>query len=498
VLTKGLKNGPAAPDNYSIDSSKYTAPDYGYAGLQYTKASDKFDRKKMPGNGANPVVKVPPFWKKNTANGIKMIGTASNELPVVNISITIPGGHLAQATDTAKIGLAGMVARMLNEDTKKYTAEQMAVELQKLGSSINVSQQLDAISYNVQSLRKNIDQTLALLEERMFKPNFTPEAFTRLQKQALEGFKQRKAQPAAIASEVVSLLNYGPDNIFGMSDNGTEHTIGRLTLQDVQSYYDNFMTAQNTRVVVVGDIRENEIVPKLSFLDKLPNKKISLPTAPKAVPVAKSTVYLIDIPRAAQTEFRVGNVTGLTYDATGEYYKAGLMNYVLGGAFNSRINLNLREDKGWTYGARSSFVGDKYTGQYGFSAGIRADATDSALVEVMNEIKNYASGGITTEELDFTKSAIGQQDALRYETGNQKAIFIGRLLTYNLPANLVEIQNNILKSMTKKEMDALAKKWLTPGQMNILLVGDKTKISPGLQKLGYDIIELDADGRKKM
>ncbi len=497
VLTKGLKSGPAAPDNYSIDSSKYSAPDYGYAGLQYTKATDKFDRKKMPGNGANPVVKVPPFWKKSTANGIKMIGTANNELPVVNLSITIPGGHLAQASDTGNIGLAGMVARMLNEDTKKYTAEQMAVELQKLGSSINVSQQLDAISFNVQSLRKNIDQTLALLEERMFHPNFTTEAFTRLQKQALEGFKQRKAQPAAVASEVVSVLNYGPDNIFGMSDNGTEYTIGRLKLQDVQDYYDNYMTAQNTRVVVVGDIKEDEILPKLSFLDKLPNKKVAFPTAPKTAPVVKSTVYIIDIPRAAQTEFRVGNVTGLTYDATGEYYKAGLMNYVLGGAFNSRINLNLREDKGWTYGARSSFVGDKYTGQYGFSAGIRADATDSALVEVMNEIKNYASGGITAEELDFTKSAIGQQDALRYETGTQKAIFIGRLLTFNLPSNLVEIQNNILKSITKKEMDALAKKWLTPGNMNILLVGDKAKILPGVQKLGYDIIELDADGRRK-
>src|SRR5204862_3410217 len=135
---------------------------------------------------------------------------------------------------------------------------------------------------------------------------------------------------------------------------------------------------------------------------------------------------------------------------------------------------------------RASFSGDKYTGSYVFSAGIRADATDSALVEVMKELKNYLANGITSEELSFTKSAVGQQDALRYETGNQKAGFIGRILTYNLPANFVETQNKILTTITKKDIDALAKKWLVPEKMNILLVGDKAKILPGLQKFGYE------------
>ena len=497
VLTKGQQTKPAAPDNHTIDSTKYAAPNYGYNGLQYAKAKDIFDRKKMPGNGSNPVVKVPPFWKKDLPNGIRMIGTATSELPTVTILITIPGGHLAQASDTAKIGLAGMAAGMLNEDTKKYSAEQMAVELQKLGSSINVFEQLDGISFNVQCLKKNIDKTLELLEERMFNPNFTADAFTRLQKQALEGFKQLKAQPAAIASSVMEKINFGRDNILGMSDNGTEYTIKNLNLKDVQNYYDSYMASQGTKVVVVGDMSEQEILPKLSFLNRLPNKKINS-LKPGATPViSKSRVFLIDVPKAAQTEFRVGNVTGLNYDATGEYYKAGLMNFALGGNFNSRVNLNLREDKGWTYGARASFSGDKYSGGYQFSAGIRADATDSALIEIMNELKKYAASGITAEELAFTKSAVGQQDALRYETGNQKAGFIGRILTYNLPANFVEIQNKILAAISKKDIDAMAKKWLATDRMNILLVGDKAKILPGLQKLGYEIVELDTDGNRK-
>ncbi len=497
VLTKNNGGSPASPDNYTIDSSNYKKPDYGYTGLAYKKPTDNFDRSKIPGTGPNPVVKVPAFWKKSLQNGANVIGAENTEVPIVNIQITIPGGHLAEASDTGKVGVVSMTANMLGEDTKNYTAEQMVVELQKLGSSISVNNTIDGMRFSVQSLKKNIDKTLQLLEERMLKPNFTQDAFNRLQKQALEGFKQAKSQPATVATTVFDKINYGNNNILGLSDNGTEHTIRQLTLADVQNYYDNYMTSVDARIVVVGDIKENEILPKLSFLDKLPKKKINLSKPPAAPAINKTVIYLVDVPKAAQTEFRVGKITGLTYDATGEYYKAGLTNYSLGGDFNGRVNINLREDKGWTYGARTNFTGDRYTGRFAFSSGIRAEATDSALVEVMKEIKKYASTGITNDELVFLKSSLGQRDALLYETGTQKAVFIGRILEYNLPADFVDTQNNILKNITKPEIDALAAKWLATDQMNILLVGDKAKILPGLQKLGYDIIELDVDGNRK-
>jgi zinc protease len=206
-----------------------------------------------------------------------MIGAENTELPIVNISITIPGGHLAQAYDTSKVGLAGMVSSMLGEDTRNYTAEQMAVELQKLGSSININNTTDGMNFNVQCLKKNLGKTLKLLEERMLRPEFKQDAFNRLQKQAMESFKQAKSQPATIASTVYRKLNYGAGNILGMSDNGTEYTIKNLQLADVQNYYDNYMTSQNAKVVIVGDIKEAEILPQLAFLDKLPNKKIELP-----------------------------------------------------------------------------------------------------------------------------------------------------------------------------------------------------------------------------
>ena len=205
---------------------------------------------------------------------------------------------------------------------------------------------------------------------------------------------------------------------------------------------------------------------------------------------------MVDIPKGAQTEFRMGYSTGLKWDATGDYYKATLANYALGGDFSSRLNLNLREDKGWTYGASSSFTGNDVTGDFRFSSGIRADATDSALSEIMREMKEYYQTGVKADELAFMKSSIGQFDALRYETPGQKALFIRRILDYNLTGNYTQVQNKLLTGITKAEIDAQTRKYIRPDKMNILLVGDKARILDGVKKLGYEVVELDVDGNK--
>ncbi|TAL45650.1 MAG: insulinase family protein [Chitinophagaceae bacterium] len=497
IVTKGQEEMITGDNNFTIKKDGYVAPNYGYSGLKYVKAKDNFDRNKMPASGANPVVKIPAFWKKDMDNGIKVIGTENTELPLVTLNIKIPGGHLLQTNNLDKAGLASFFADMMNEDTKNYSAEQMSRELQKLGSSVSVSSGLDGITFSVQMLKKNIDATMKLLEERIFNPKFTEDAFSRIKKQTVEGFKIAKTQPAVVASAVFAKVNYGDKHILGVSEDGDEETVKTFTLQDVQSYYDNYMTSQGTNVVVVGDIKEEEILPKLGFLTKLPNKKIDLPAIADVPVVDKTKVFMVDFPKAAQTEFRVGYNTGLKYDATGEYYKTRLMNYTLGGTFNSRLNLNLREDKGWTYGARSAYNADKYSGDFEFSSGIKAEATDSALIEVMKELHTYAQNGITEDELNFMKNSLGQRDALQYETGFQKASFIARMLEYDLPADYVDQQNKILAKMSKAEIDALAKKWINTDKMNILLVGDKAKTLDGVKKLGYDIIELDTDGKVK-
>lgn len=497
VLTKSGKDVAAAPDNYQIDSTGYKAPNYGYDGLTYNKPKDNFDRSKMPAAASAKLVSSPKVWKGKLSNNIQVIGTTNTELPVVSIIIRMPGGHLSIGNDFTKAGLPGMTASMMNEDTEARSAEEMAVELQTLGSSVNVSSSLDGLNINISSLAKNLDATLALVEERLFKPKFTEAAFKRLQRQTLEAFRNAKTQASSIASDLLDEINYGSDHILGVSQDGNEATVKSFTLKEVEDYYNNHLTSVGTRVLVSGDITEDELMSKLDFLNNLPAKPIALAKPAPGKAPEKTTIFLVDVPKAAQTEFRVSRVTNLLFDGTGEFFRAGLLNFALGGSFNSRLNIKLREEKGWTYGARSGFSGDKYSGDFTFSSGIRADATDSALVEIMKILTELPASGFTTEEIESMRLAIGQRDALAYETGAQKAGFIGRLLEYNLPENYTTTQNNIVKSIKKAELDALAKKWITPSQMNILLVGDKKKILPGLEKLGYPIVELDADGNKK-
>jgi zinc protease len=337
---------------------------------------------------------------------------------------------------------------------------------------------------------------MLLLQERMFHPKFSEDAFNRIKKQSLETFKLQKAQPAAVANTVFAKLNYGSNNILGISPDGTEETVKNITLDDVKSYYQNYMTSQDAKVVIVGDITQEEALSRLSFLNQLPKKKISLPSVNPSPAVDKTKVYLVDVPKAAQSEFRVGYATGLKYDATGDFYKAFLMNYPLGTGFTSRLNQMLRETKGWTYGAGSGFTGDKYTGRFQFSSGIRADVTDSALAEVMKEFRDYVENGPTEQEVKFMQSAIGQGNALSYETAAQKAAFIRRILEYNLSPDFVSQQTKILKGMTVAQMKANANKYLKPEKINILLVGDKAKILDSVKKLGYEVVELDTDGNK--
>jgi zinc protease len=184
------------------------------------------------------------------------------------------------------------------------------------------------------------------------------------------------------------------------------------------------------------------------------------------------------VPKAAQTQFSVGYGNDLRYNPTGDYYKAYMANYPLGTDFTSRLNTYLRETKGWTYGASTRVSADRYSGGFTFSSGIRAGSTDSALVALMTELKK----------------AIGQSNALRYETGPQKARFISLLQEYNLPATYLNEQTTLLNSITQQQLKVAASQFIKPDNMNILLVGDKARILPGLQKLGYEIVELDTDG----
>jgi zinc protease len=497
VLPKGGTIIAPQPDNYTVNTAGYKAPDYGYTGLVYNKAKDNFSRAAKPGIGPNPSIKVPAMWTSTTPNGIQMIGTQNSEIPSVSLQMSIKGGGMYAVSNPAKAGVAGIVARMMNEDTKNYTAEQFNSELDKLGSNISVFAGSDEIAISVSTLTKNLTKTMELLQERLLNPKFTQDALDRIKKQTLEGFKQAKTQPAGVASTVYNKILYGTDNVRTYATGGNEETVAGITLQDVQDYYDKYFTPSQTKIVIVGDVNQGTARGNLAFLNSWADKKVTIPAPAEGKTFDKTTLYLVDVPNAAQSEIRIGYLDKLNYDATGEYYKLGIANYILGGAFNSRINLNLREKKGWTYGARSGFSSSKYGGDFTAYAGVLATATDSSIVEFIKEIRNYQANGITPDELKFTQTSIGQSDARRYETNGQKAAFLSRILEYNLKPTYVDEQNKILSAITPAEINQLAAKYLNTDNMVILVVGDKAKILPGLQKLDYPIVELDADGKPK-
>lgn len=492
VCPKGKSNIAAKPDNYVPEKRNVNAPEAAeYKNLVYTKAKDTFDRSKKPAAGPNPVVKAPDYWKQNFANGLKIIGAKSDEVPNTTLQLSIEAGHRYEKKEQA--GISQLLTSMMNESTTKHTAEEIGEMLEKLGSSVSIGSNGQDIILYVSSLTKNLDATLAIAEEMLFQPKFDKEEFERIKKQRLEAIANQVTQAPTVANNVYAKLVYGNDHIMSIPSMGTKETVNALTVEDVRKFYIDNISPSISSLVIVGDVSQEMILPKINFLKNWKGPKVVHAAEAPVPAMDKTKIYFVNKDKAPQSEIRIGFMS-MPYDATGEFYKSGIMNFTLGGAFNSRINLNLREAHGFTYGARSGFSGNQFAGPYTASAGVRGDATDSSVVEFMKEIKLFADKGVTDAELTFTKNSMGQSEALKYETSNQKAGFVKRILDYNLEKSYTDKQNEILKAITKEEVNALAKKQLAYDKMAILVVGDKSKVFLPLTKLGYEVIELDADG----
>ncbi|MBD2721516.1 insulinase family protein [Hymenobacter sp. BT189] len=493
VIPKSGGVAAAKPDNFTPDKAGYVAPKDEYAGLKYVKPTDNFDRSKQPASGGNPVVKVPALYQETLANGLKIVGTRNTEIPAVTMRLTLRGGHRLEQGMPEKAGIAQLTASLLNEGSEKYSSEQFSAALDKLGSRISATAGDNETTVNVQSLTANLPATMALLEQRLLHPRFDAQDFARLKKQQLEAIGNFATQPGVIADLTYNKLLYGSSNIAGTSVFGTTASVSSLTLDDVKDFYNKYYVPNVSYLVVVGDVDQKTLNSQLGFLKNWAKKDVTIPADVASVQPDKTTIYFVNKPGAAQSEIRVGYLTDMKFDATGPYYRAGLANFLLGGAFNSRINLNLRENKGYTYGANSGFRGTRYAGPFTAQAGVRADATAASVKEFMSEIRNYQNG-ISDEELAFLQTSVGQSDALKYETGQQKAGFLSRLVEYDLDPTYVNQQTEILKGLKKEEVQAIAKQYLPADKMYIVVVGDDKQL-PALQALGYPVVQLDLEGK---
>lgn len=489
VVPKGKADLVAAPNNYTVIEGVVT-PSKEYEGLTYTKPKDSFNRSKKPVPGATPVVTLPKFTKQQLGNGIQVNHILSDELPMTYIYANFKGGRALENNMIAKAGVMNLTVGMLEESTKSYSTEAINNALEQLGATVDISSSEENVSVYISAPTRNLTAAMKLAEERLFNPAFKQEDFDRLKARLLEGIKQQGDQPTAISRNVTNKLAFGPKNILAYPAVGTEESVAALTIEDVKTCYGQMFPGKDAFLVVASNQALPSLLPNLQLFNKYKPVPTMAPTLQGPLAISKTKIYLVDKAGAPQSEIRI-LANGVKWDATGDYFKAGILNYSLGGSFNSRINLLLREKRGFTYGARSGFGASSSYGVFSASAGVRGNATDSSVVDFMSEITNFRNSGITEEELAYTKKAQAQAEALQYESAQDKLGFIAGLLRYNLPTTITEEQGKVREALTKDEVDALAKKLLTVDKMNILVVGDKARVLPGLQKLGYEVVELD-------
>ena len=488
VVPKGQADMVAAKDNYTpqprvIPELVKTAD----VDLKVRKTVDNFDRSIMPTAGANKAVEVPAMWRETFANGIKILASQSTETPTTSILIKIPSGHYFESKD--KAGTAELLAAMLNESTTKRSAEAMSKALQKLGASVGISAGNSYLAININTLSKHLDATLALVYEKLTAPAFLASEFDRNKSNAIQGAINGKKDAGYLASTAFRQLLHA-DNIAAIASSGSEASLENIQLADVKALYEQQVKPKDSQIILVSDLDKSRVLASLAIFKPLTGtgKTLSIDLADSTAKLG--VIYLVDKDNAAQSVIRIGK-RSLTQDITGEYYRAYLMNFPLGGAFSSRINLNLREDKGYTYGAHSYFYGDKFSGAYTASAEVRADVTDKSIVELVNEIQHYAEQGITDEELAFMRNAINQKDALKYETPSRKLSFLAQILEHDLSSDFVKRRNEIVATISKEEINTLAKKHLDISTMLMVVVGDAKTLKPQLEALGYQVINYE-------
>ncbi len=487
IVPKGQSALAAAPANFEKPTRNF-AVTTETQDIKAPEIKDDFDRSIIPTAGPNPVVKVPEYSRINFENGIELLSHSTDETPTVSLLLSLEGGPLLDPID--KAGLAAFTAQMMNESTLTSSNEQIANQLELLGSRVSFNAAGRFTQIRVSALVKNLDETLSILKEKLFSPAFLEADFLRIKESLDQQLQQAIKNPSVLANRAVSKLMYGEKNRISRPDSGTRQTLANIQLEDVKNFYSRFYSPKHANLVIVGAIDQNSVKEKLSFLIDWQGPDYQIPEFEPFPEYQTSSIYLVDKKDAAQSIVKLVK-RALPYDPHGTHFKSKLMNFPLGGMFNSRINLNLREDKGYSYGAYSSFIGGKSLGRFVASANVKKENTADSIAELIKEISKFQQAGMTEQELKSMRSAYTQSEALNYETPSDKATFLNHLLTYGLKREYREKQGEIISTISATELNELASELLKVEAMQIIVVGDKNILMPQLEELQIPIVDYD-------
>jgi len=448
-------------------------------------------RAQPPKPGPGRLFHLPVPQSFQLANGLTVIYNERPGLPLVAAILVLRTGSEANSPD--KPGLANFTLAMLDQGTATRNALQIADEVAQLGATWETGSTLDSSGVSVRSLKKNFEGALALLADVVLHPSFPPQEIDRQRASRLAELVQRREDPAIVVRQVMWAALYGRRHPYGYPEIGTEPAVRATTQDDMAAFWKQNFVPNNAALVVAGNIGLEEL--KKLVEKELGSWQRGTPSQPQlgAPATAAAKVIIVDKPGAPQTQVRVAAIGAAR--STPDYAALEVMNATLGGLFSSRINLNLRETHGYTYGAVSRFIFRRFPGPFFAGGGVRADVTAPAVTEILKELRRMTEAPPTPEELILAKDSQIRSLPGDFETSAAAATDFSNAFVYNLGLDYYAQLPARLAAITSDAALAVAKKYLQTDKMIIIAVGDRAKIEAELAKLNFGLIEhRDSDG----
>lgn len=461
---------------------------------EFATTGNGVDRSKLPELGRAPEVSFPDLQRVTLSNGLKVILAERHTSPIVNMDLIIDAGYSADPNP----GTSSLTMSMLTEGTKTRSSLEISDQLAVLGTNLAAFSELDSSRVSLSSLKSKLDESLNIFADVILNPSFPDKEFKRLQKQQLDAIEQEKADPTSIALRIMPSLIYGKNHVYSQpfTGSGTPESITNMNQADVVKFHQTWFKPNNSTIVVVGDTTLPEIVLKLETLFKdwkqgdVPKKEIA-----KVNLKDKPEVYLVDKPDAQQSIIVAGHIS-LPKDNPDELAII-TMNDILGGLFTSRLNLNIREDKHWSYGVSSLLADARGQRPFLTISPVQTDKTKESIVEVVKELKDILNKRPITQE-EFTKDQNNQILALPgiWETNTSILGSILNIVRYGYPDNYYKTYANAVRSLKLEQVNKAAHTVIQPNKLVWLIVGDRSKIEAGIRELNLGEIHfLDTDGK---
>jgi zinc protease len=461
----------------------------------YTTTENVVDRSSIPTPGPAPEVRFDEFERFELSNGLRVVLAQRSAVPVVNLRLMVNAGFAADQFSLP--GTANLAMDMLDEGTLSRTALEISDELSLLGATLESGSNLDVSTVSMSALKEKLAPSLDLFADVILNPTFPEEDYLRMQKQQLATIAQEKVQPVGMALRVFPKLLYGEGHAYSMplTGSGTEDSVARIDTSSLKDFHGTFFKPNNATLVVVGDVTQSELQPLLEKRFKrwkagdVPRKNIGFVGSR-----SRPAVYLVDRPESEQSVIFAGHVA--PQKNNDEEIAIEAMNEVLGGSFNSRINMNLREDKHWSYGARSLMIDAEGQRPFLIYAPVQTDRTSESMAEIYREASEIrGERPPTPDEVSRAKDKNTLTLAGRWETADAVADSLAEMVRFGLPDDYWNTYPDMVRGLSDGQISAAAADTLKPDGMVWVVVGDRAKIEPGIRELGYgDIILMDADG----